>query len=248
MSAAGRQSAALGPSVEAYMLGQVDFDACLSLQQRLVYEQSGRDDGQIALVICEHPPLVTVGRQGSRGHIRFDDRQLQSARLNLRWINRGGGCLLHTPGQLAVYPIVPLFWHGFSVGDYLGRLQQGLLAALADLKIVTSTRSNRFDIWGRCGKLATLGVAVKGWTSYFGAFLNVCPPMDAVHELLADPDGAASSLATERQDPIRMPRVRESVVRHLAEAFGCQRYHYYTSHPLWQPAAPVEQRITAQAG
>ncbi|HEX7379706.1 MAG TPA: hypothetical protein VF278_21460, partial [Pirellulales bacterium] len=114
------------PAVEAHLLGQVEFDDCLALQQRLVYEAIGRRDGQITLLICEHPLKITVGRQGSRSHIRLSQHELKSRQIEVRWVNRGGGCLVHAPGQLAVYPIVPLEPWSLSVGEYLARLQRGL--------------------------------------------------------------------------------------------------------------------------
>src|SRR5207253_1664853 len=58
-------SAARSPDVEAYLLGTVDYEACLALQNRLVYEASGGNDGRISLLVCEHPPIITVGRRGS---------------------------------------------------------------------------------------------------------------------------------------------------------------------------------------
>jgi lipoyl(octanoyl) transferase len=184
-------------------------------------------------VICEHPAIVTVGREGSGGHIRFDPEELAARGLSTRWVNRGGGCLLHAPGQLAIYPIVPLAWHGFSVGEYLKRLERGLVETLAEIGVAAQTRAGRHDLWGRTGQLAAVGAAVKGWTTYHGAFLNVCPAMHPYQSIVSDPASGAtmSSLAVERQQAVRMPRVRESLVRQLTQAFGCQRYHLYTGHP-----------------
>ena len=56
--------------LEVYLLGIVDFDSALFLQERLAYEISGRSDAMGTLLLCEHPPLITVGREGSRSHIR----------------------------------------------------------------------------------------------------------------------------------------------------------------------------------
>jgi lipoyl(octanoyl) transferase len=236
------------PSVETFLLGQVEFDTALALQQRLVFEAGGRADGQIALVLCEHPPLVTVGRIGSRTHIRMSPRELASRQLDVRWVNRGGGCLLHAPGQLAVYPIVPLAWHGFTVGDYLNRLQSGIVATLDELGIAGQTRLRTPGVWGRSGQLASIGVAVKCWTTYFGAYINVDPAMQAFRMIDSDPLGGtpASSLAAERRQPLKMATVRATIVRHLATAFGCERYHLYTGHPLVAELAR-SSRVTAQA-
>jgi lipoyl(octanoyl) transferase len=222
------------PAVETYFLGPIDFDVCLALQRRLVFESGGRADGQIALLLAEHPPVITVGRLGSRSHVRMSPRELESRQLEVRWVNRGGGCLLHAPGQLAIYPIVPLEWHGFSVGEYLNRLQRGLLATLDSLGIAGQTRAGTHGIWGRTGQLAALGVAVRSWTTYFGAYINVDPAMRSFRSIDSDPIGhsPASSLAAERQKPVKMTTVRATIINHLVDALGCQRYHLYTGHPL----------------
>lgn len=221
-------------AVETYLLGLVDYASCLALQQRLVYEAAGRDDGQISLLICEHPLSLTLGRQGSRAHVHLDQRELEQRGLELRWVNRGGGCLLHLPGQLAVYPIVPLAWHGFTVGDHLRRLQAGLAAASADIGFTGRQLPGRFGLWGRGGQVAAVGVAVKNWISYFGAYINVDPSMNLFRYVDTDPETLTppSSLAREQRRPARMSSVREAMVRRLAEAFDCRRFHVYTGHPL----------------
>jgi len=139
--------------VEFHLLGCVDFDACLALQHRLVYEAGGSVDGRIVVLLCEHSDLITVGRSGSWGHIRLGQRALASRQLSVRWIRRGGGCVLHAPGQLAVYPIVPLDALGWTVGRYMRALHGGLSAVLTDLGIRCETRPGRFGIWGRTGPL-----------------------------------------------------------------------------------------------
>ncbi len=229
-----RQYDALSPSVEVRLLGTVDFDTCHQLQQRLVYESTGRRDGQIELLLCEHPQILTVGRRGSRAHLFLDRQELISRRLEVRWVNHGGGCLPHVPGQLAVYPIVPLAAHGFGVGEYLERLQQGLIDTLSELGFKPETRPGQFGVWGRKGQLAALGVAVKDWTTYHGAFINVCPDLSLFRWIRTDPVGHSpmSSLLAEHQRPIRMTQVRQTVIRRLTAALGCERFHVYTGHPL----------------
>ena len=127
------------------------------LQRRLVDEIGGRNDGQIALLLCEHPNLITVGRAGSAADLALESDLLRSHRLEIRWIGRGGGCVVHTPGQLAIYPIVPLAWHHFSVGEYLDRLQSGILNALDEIGIRGQLRPGRHGIWGRTGQLVSPG-------------------------------------------------------------------------------------------
>ncbi len=244
MTLVPNQSDSKSPALAAYLLGTLDFELCLALQQRLVYEASGRNDGQITLLLCEHLPTITVGRHGSRLDIRFSPRTLASEGLNVRWVNRGGGAMVHAPGQLAVYPIVPLAWHGWNVGDYLERMQRGITAALAELGFQSQPHEGHWGLWGRTGQIVSLGVAVKSWVTYYGAYVNVSP----ARRLLSAANGdlsrkaAMSSLAIERQQPVKMTRVREGLVRHLSTAFDCTRYHLHTGHALL--ASPNLRNVT----
>src|SRR5438876_6426547 len=103
----GPVTAVADPILQVYMLGSVDFEAALALQHRLVFDIAGNRTAA-ALILCQHPPLITVGRQGSWAHILCDREELQARRWRMRWVNRGGGCLLHLPGQMAIYPILAL--------------------------------------------------------------------------------------------------------------------------------------------
>ena len=234
MSIVPRKTEDSPPAVETYLLGRIDYDRCLSLQQRLVRQIRDRDDGQIALLLCEHPHVITVGRGGSPADIATESRPLKNGRIEVVWSNRGGGCMLHCIGQLAVYPIVPLRWHGFSVGEYLERLQAGIIETLDDLGIRGHTPAGRFGVWGRTGQLAAMGVAVRDWVTYHGAFLNVCPAMGLFKLVDTDPrhETPMSCLLAERRGNVKMTMVRATLVRHLADALGCERYHLYTGHPL----------------
>ena len=114
------------PALAAYLLGTVDFDACLALQQRLVYEAGGRQDGQITLLICEHSPAITMGRQGSRLDIRLSPRTLASEGLT-RALGQSGrrlaGARPRAIGDLSDCAAGACMVG--RVGDYLDRLQAG---------------------------------------------------------------------------------------------------------------------------
>lgn len=238
------------PALSAHLLGAVDFEACLALQQRLVYEATGRSDGHITLLICEHPQCITVGRQGSRGDIKFELAETNQRELTTRWVNRGGPTLLHAPGQLAIYPIVPLEHYGWNVGQYLERLESGLLDALVEGGFQAHREAGHRGVWGRSGQLAAIGVAVKSWVTYFGAYLNVSPAISLVRRVESDrrKRGPMSSLVVERSQIVRMAGVRERVVRRLAEAFDSPRYHIHAGHPLLARRNSITPQKTARAG
>ena len=220
-------------TLEAYLLGPIELGRCLELQRRLVDAATARANGRIDLLICEHPEIITIGRGGSPADVRLDAKPLRTGQLEVRWVKRGGGCMVHVPGQLSVYPIVDLAWHDFSVGEYLDRFQAGVLETLDELGYSGMARPPRRGIWGRTGQLVSFGVAVRDQITYHGAYLNVAPAMGLFRLVDTDPEEMTrmSCLMAERRKPIKMTTVRAELVRRMADAFGCDRYHLYTGHP-----------------
>ncbi len=226
--------------LEAYLLGQIELERCVTLQRKLAAEAAYRGDGRISLLLCEHPQMITVGRSGSPAHVQYGAGPLQKGLVDVRWIKRGGGCLVHGPGQLAVYPIVPLADRGWNVGEYLKRFESAIHQALEALKIRSEIRVPGKGLWGRTGQLVAFGVSVTNWVTYHGAFINVCPSMGMTRLIDSDPlgDSRVSTLVAERGQPVKMTGVRSELVRHLTDMFECERYHLHTGHPwLRRPRA-----------
>jgi lipoyl(octanoyl) transferase len=220
-------------ALEVHLLGLVDFESALFLQERLVYEIAGRNDKLGALLICEHPPLVTVGREGSRAHILVDQRELTARQMEVRWLNRGGGCLVHAPGQLAVYPIVALDRLQLGLDAYRERLETAVCDVCGDLKLTGRRRDDEPGVWARSKQVAHVGVAVKSWVAHHGLFINVCQAPEFLRIVRANRTGQRpSSLAAERLRTTAMHEVRESVIRHVAARLGYEHTHLYTGHPL----------------
>jgi lipoyl(octanoyl) transferase len=221
-----------GPILRAYLLGMLDFEAALALQRRLVYEVSG-DRSQAALLLCEHPPIITVGRHGSRAHILCETDELRAREWPVRWVNRGGGCLLHLPGQLAVYPILALDRLGFSVPAYLERLQQVFNDLLDDFSITGQNRTEEAGVWVGSRLIASVGVAVRNWVSYYGAAFNIHPDLENFRLLRcsAAGDGPMTSLERERRGPLRPALVRQRLVEHFCNRFSVARLSLLSDHP-----------------
>src|SRR3984885_12454046 len=146
--------------LQVYLLGTVDFEALLRCQRRLHYEISG-DRSQAALILCEHPPLITVGRHGSRAHILPEPHELQVRGWRVRWVNRAGGCWLHQPGQLCAYALLPLDRLGLTVAAYQRSLGAIVQSWLGDLGIASDWRDG--GAWVGSRVLACLGCAVRNW-------------------------------------------------------------------------------------
>jgi lipoyl(octanoyl) transferase len=234
-------AAAADPLLQVYLLGSVDFEAALNLQRRLVYQVSG-DRTSAALVLCEHPPLITVGREGSRTHILCEPEELASRRWRIRWINRGGGCQLHLPGQLAMYPIVALDHLGLDLHNYLQRIQQVIRAVLEDFTVQSETRAGRTGVFVGCRPIAHLGVAVRNWVTYFGAAINVNPDLPSFRQVRSGygDDGPMTSLERERRGALAPALVRQRLLERFAACFGFPRMALFFDHPSLGQKAPSD--------
>jgi lipoyl(octanoyl) transferase len=224
------------PPLEVYLLGLVDFEEVQQLQRRLVYDLG--EGGGASLVLCEHPPTISVGRSGSRVHIALDDDELRAHGIKVYWVNRGGGCVLHLPGQLAAYLALPLAPPALDLQRYLAGLHAALVRVLAEFDLAGSGHPTAPGVFLGNARVATVGVAVNRWIAYHGLTLNVGPflePFDLIEEPGPGPGPAPlrqTSMEARRQRPAPMPKVRESLIRHLEAVFGLERHHVYSDHPL----------------
>jgi lipoyl(octanoyl) transferase len=234
------------PALHVYLQGVVPFDAALAFQRRQVYQLAG-EPALATLLLCEHPPLITVGREGSRAHILYEPDELRARQWRIRWVNRGGGCTLHLPGQLAIYPMLSLSSFQLGLQEYLDRLSQVLVAVLDDFGVAADLRPGRAGVWVGDRPIAAVGVAVRDWVAYYGAVLNVCPPLEPFKRIRSRfaADGPMTSLARERRGLLPMSMVRERVIEHFAAGFRLARTTLFFEHPALTREAPSDALATS---
>jgi lipoyl(octanoyl) transferase len=221
-------------SLETHLLGLVDFESALNLQERIVYELGGRGDRLGCLLVCEHPPEISLGRDASRRDVLARDEDLEAREIPVRWVARGGGAVVHAPGQLAVYPLLPLDRLGLGVDGFRRRVESALMAVCHELRIAAKRRDDEPGVWTRYGQVAFVGAAVKSWVSCHGAFLNVTVDPGFLRLAAATPGQPATTLQSLRLRPVSMNQVREAVIRQIAAAFDYHTVHTYVGHPLLQ--------------
>lgn len=228
-------------ALQTYLLGPVDFESALAAQRRLTYQVAG-ERGTGCLMLCEHEPLLTVGRQGSRAHIRFEPEELRALRWPIRWINRGGGCLLHLPGQLVAYPILPLDRLGLGLRAYLDRLQEVVALVLADFSVQAKPRPGHAGLWTGGRLIAGFGIAVRDWVSYHGCFVNIDPDLQPFRRVSCGGanEPPMTSLARERHGRVRPALVRQLFLEYFAARFGFARTALFFDLPGLNQRAPAD--------
>jgi lipoyl(octanoyl) transferase len=206
------------PPLHARWLGRIDYAEAHALQKRLVDDRAAGTIGD-QLLLLEHPPVLTLGRQSDPAHILATDEELAARGIAVERTERGGEVTYHGPGQLVAYPIVRLHDRGLLVRPFVRALEAALVETCAAEGVSAARRDGHPGCWcDRDGasprKIGALGLRVERGVSYHGIALNVT--VDLADFELIDPCGMpgveSTSIARELGHPTAPPTT-ESVER-----------------------------------
>ena len=229
-------------AAEVRLLGTVELPSVLALQKLMVHEVRQQSQVSAAVMICEHPPAITAGRDATLLELPTDAREIESRSLEIHRVPRNGGTFFHQEGQLAVYVVMSLAERGFSEAEYVGRLQAGLIAACQESQVLANAdEQDLCVINGRHGMICQIGVRIENGVSSFGAVLNVSNRIDEARYFGRGLNGTRiSSMNAERARPTIMPQVRSSLIKHICEQIGYPEYHIHTGHPFLKRVSSIE--------
>ena len=157
-------------------LGLLAYRDAWALQEQAHDQVANGGDEQLLLV--EHPPVITFGRRpgGEKNLLATPDRLIELG-VDLVPSDRGGDVTFHGPGQIVAYPIVRLIDHQLSVGAYVRRLEDIVIATLAEFGITGQKDESAIGVWvddgGTPAKICALGVRIRQGISLHGIALNV---------------------------------------------------------------------------
>lgn len=232
----------------AWLAGRIDWSRYAALAERLAGETSQSNGRNPTLLVFELDPAITIGRQGSRADVALSDHDLAARQVLLRFTGRGGGAVVHGPGQVCISLFASLEDLGLGrhdVGRYLELFELGLAEALRTLKVGPVRHPGTSGVFGRTGMLAATGVAVRRGGVTHGGFINVSPALDLAHRVttarLRAHAGTTtpmtmSSVEADIQRRVRLQDARTAVVEALANAFGFDAPHIHAGFPV-APAA-----------
>ena len=152
-------------------LGPVDYDRSLALQEQVA--AAVRRDGQSRLLLLEHPPTITRGRQAKAAPLRWSPGEYRRRGIAVRRILRGGDVTYHGPGQLVGYPIANLRRHGLTVPEWVRGHAQAIRSLLSDLGLRGDWSDTHPGVWVGGAKIAALGFRISRGVSTHGFALNV---------------------------------------------------------------------------
>jgi len=245
--------------IHLVQLGRVPYAEGLAIQARVVAARKQNLIGD-TLLLLEHPPVITLGRNSSRANVVASDEFLASRGVELHEINRGGDVTYHGPGQLVGYPIVDLRGEfpgkrGPHLGpvDFVRMLEEVLIRTCADFGVLAKRIPRVTGVFTFGGspqpgvtpnekqrerKLAAIGVHVSQGVTSHGFALNVTTDLREFEWIVpcGITDRGVTSLELEASQPVTMEAAINSTARHFGRAFGRQMLWAESLEQLLEPA------------
>jgi lipoyl(octanoyl) transferase len=221
-------------------LGRIPYEEGLAVQQRVV---AARKAGAIGdtLLLMEHPPVLTLGRNSTRANVLVPDEELARRGVELHQTNRGGDVTYHGPGQLVGYPIFDLRGdlpgkRGPHLGpvDFVRLIEEALIRACAEFLVPAQRIPKRTGVWtvvhpGAGGsllekKIAAIGIHVSQGVTSHGFALNVTTDLRDFQWIVpcGITDREVTSLEAEADPPPTMDDAINAAAKSFGRVFGRQ--------------------------
>ena len=208
-------------------LGLIGYAEAYALQKRVVAARKAEAIEDV-LLLCEHPHVITQGRNGKRAHLLVSERVLRQKGMDYYETSRGGDITYHGPGQIVGYPILNLGTIRRDVVWYVRMLEEAMIRATAEFGVTAERVAGKTGIWVRTGnteeKLAAIGVHVSRWVTSHGFAYNVST--DLRNFDLIVPCGIADRKATSLEKllgrSVEGKEVAPRIANHLGDLLGLE--------------------------
>lgn len=118
------------------------------------------------ILLCSHPPVVTLGRKSKQNDLCGWQGEVIA-------VERGGQATYHGPGQIVAYPILNLQSRGCDIYRYLRQLEKAVVQTLASYGVIAQGDPANTGVWVGKQKIASIGIAIKRWATYHGIAINI---------------------------------------------------------------------------
>ena len=211
----------LGRKILINDLGRKNYETVLSLQKDL-QEQRIKGDIPDTLILVEHEPVYTLGKNANEDHLL----QSRDKSIEVFNIGRGGDVTFHGPGQLVGYPILDLRNYKKSVSWYMRRLEELIIMVLKEFDIKGSRIKGLTGVWVNNKKIAAQGVRISRWVTMHGFSINVCPQLSYYDGII--PCGILNYEVTSMEKCLKkrlsMEKIKNAVSRIFLDLFNRENF------------------------
>lgn len=202
------------------------YEDALKIQlDTLAAVQSG--DKNDTLILVEHPPVITMGRNAKAENLLIPEPLLTSRGIALEYVDRGGDVTYHGPGQLVGYPIFNLKkHHGGSIRLFVERLENVFIHLLqSNWQLPAGKNPCNSGVWIGDSKIVAIGLSVKRGVTMHGFAFNVTT--DMTHYETIVPCGLANmgvtSLKEQTGMTLELDEIKPFVIDGFTSLFGFNR-------------------------
>ncbi|MBC6699782.1 lipoyl(octanoyl) transferase LipB [Hymenobacter sp. BT190] len=231
--------------IRVEQLGLIGYEAAWAYQEQLLahtlsvktYNRQATEAGHAPqstanyLLLCEHPPVYTLGKSGKPEHLLLDEAGLATHGATFHRINRGGDITYHGPGQLVGYPIFDLDNFFTDIHRYLRLLEEAVILTLADYGLQAGRIAGLTGVWfdfeegaANPRKICAMGVKCSRWVTMHGFALNVNTDLSYFGHIVpcGITDKAVTSMAQELGRQVPLAEVETRLLPHLARLFEAE--------------------------
>jgi len=198
-------------------LGLLPYREAWTLQKELVAQRVA-GEGVDSLLLLEHPPVYTLGRNSLEEHILVPRAVIAARGATVERCDRGGEVTFHGPGQLVAYPIMRLEGTERSISWLVDVVERAIVDTLAVYGVQGTLVPGQRGVWTRGRKIASVGLSLKRWVVFHGVALNVAPDLSAF--ALINPCGHAETVMTSLAMELEHPPTVAAVGATLAHCFA----------------------------
>jgi lipoyl(octanoyl) transferase len=202
-------------------LGRIPYGRGLELQADLVRRRQMREIPD-TLLLLEHDPVFTLGRNAKPEHVLFPAEALRERGFEVFDTGRGGDVTYHGPGQVVGYPILDLTPDRCDVHRYVRDLEEVMIRASADLEVSAGRISGLTGVWVEGAKVGAIGVRISRWVTSHGFALNVVNDLSPFGLIVpcGISDRPVTSLGRILGRAIDITAVCDRLAYHFAHVFG----------------------------
>jgi lipoyl synthase len=158
-------------------LGITDYERVLDLQYDLVNAKTNKLIEHDRIILTEHLPVFTLGKNGGRENFVCSMDFLKSKNIKIVETTRGGNITYHGPGQIILYPIVDLNSLNIDIPEFVNKLEFVMLQTCYDFGIKAKRNTKNPGVWVNNNKLGNIGISLKKGICFHGLSLNVNPDL-----------------------------------------------------------------------
>jgi lipoyl(octanoyl) transferase len=221
--------------INVLYLGRVDYSTALDLQQTLVHLVKEDRIGH-TLLLLEHPPVITLGRNATAQNVIASHDFLAGKGIELRETDRGGDVTFHGPGQLVGYPIFDLraFTPRIGAVDFVRKVEEALIRTCGDLGVVTQRIPGLTGVWTEeQAKIAAIGIHISRGVTSHGFALNVNTNLDYFKLIIPCGIGDKPVTSLERELAFSQPLRTAPGLEQTAELVSGNFGRIFESQTLW---------------